>query len=355
MTRPRKIALLLAMAGLLGGLALAQGPFGGGGFGGPGGPGGGRRGRGGNFGGGNYGAPGGATGTFVRLEGNNGVVNEDTVKTARETAGHSIDLPTWQNSPGFKHDTFVFARIIFHNRPPSALDDNSMYTGGGYRGGYGGRGMRGWVIDYPDADLNVSFRLHQYTSLKVDPDCRVLKLTDPDLPKYPMIYAEHVENMSLSDAEAASLRNYLQNGGVLLINDTWGDAAFLNFAAQMRRVLPGRNWTELPIDHPLFHCVFDLKGPMNKLQVPTMQYLNYDYDPADPSSKPSRPRQSGWENVHFRAWLDDRKNISVLIINNSDVSDGWEREGENESYFHLFSEKIAYPLAVNMVYYFMTH
>ena len=94
---------------------------------------------------------------------------------------------------------------------------------------------------------------------------------------------------------------------------------------------------------------------MNKLQVPTMQFLNYDYDPADPRSKPSNPRQNGWENVHFRAWLDDHKNITVLVINNSDVSDGWEREGENESYFHLFSEKIAYPLAVNMVYYFMTH
>ncbi|HVU37264.1 MAG TPA: DUF4159 domain-containing protein, partial [Opitutales bacterium] len=131
--------------------------------------------------------------------------------------------------------------------------------------------------------------------------------------------------------------------------------AFANFAAQMRRVLPGRNWTELGMDHPIFHCVFDLAGPMDKLQVPTMQFLNLDYDPNDPNSRPSNPRQSGWEHVHFRAWLDDQKNISVLLINNSDVSDGWEREGENETYFHLFSEKIAYPLAVNIVYYFMTH
>ncbi len=347
MPYPRKVTLLAVLAILVTGWLAAQPPFGGG-YGGR------RGGRGGGFGD-PGGAPGAATGNVVRLEGNNGFVNEDTVKTARETAGHSVDLPTWTNNPGFKKDTFVFARVIFHNRLVGAIYDNSMFTGGPGGGRYGGRGMRGWVIDYPDADLNVSFRLHQYTSLKVDPDARVLKLTDPDLPKYPLIYMEHVENMGLTDAETTALRHYLQNGGALLINDTWGDAAFANFANEMRRVLPGRSWTELGIDHPIFHCVFDLKGPMDKLQVPTMQFLNYDYDPADPLSKPSNPRQNGWEHVHFRAWLDDKKNISVLVINNSDVSDGWEREGENESYFHLFSEKIAYPLAVNMVYYFMTH
>ena len=34
----------------------------------------------------------------------------------------------------------------------------------------------GWVVDYPDADLNFSHRLQQLTSMKVDPDARVFKL-----------------------------------------------------------------------------------------------------------------------------------------------------------------------------------
>ena len=33
--------------------------------------------------------------------------------------------------------------------------------------------------DYPDADLNLSFRLQQLTSMKVDLDGRVLKLYQP--------------------------------------------------------------------------------------------------------------------------------------------------------------------------------
>ena len=38
--------------------------------------------------------------------------------------------------------------------------------GGGFRGGWGG----GWATDWPDSDLNFSFRLQQLTSLKVNPD-----------------------------------------------------------------------------------------------------------------------------------------------------------------------------------------
>ncbi len=290
MTRSRRILLLLGMAAMLagGGVVLAQfngpggllpGPGGGRGNGGGfGGPGGGRRGGGGlggagGFGGGNgggYGGPAPQTGPYVRLEGG-GYVNEDTVKTARETMGHSVDLPTWTNPPGFKNDVFTFARIVFKSP--------------GFGFGRGGGGGRGWVIDYPDADINFSYRLQQFTSIKVDPDCRVLHLTDPDLRRYPFIYMEHVERIGLSDPETAALRKYLNDGGALLVNDTWGDAAAQHFMDVMKTVLPNHPWVELSIDHPIFHCIFDLKGPINNLQVPTMQFLNYDYDP--PTQLPS--------------------------------------------------------------------
>ena len=61
------------------------------------------------------------------------------------------------------------------------------------------------------------------------------------------------------------------------------------------------------------------------------------------------------DEMHVRAWLDDRKRIMALAIHNSDVSDGWEREGENDGYFHRYSEKIAYPLGINLIVYLMTH
>jgi len=280
-------------------------------------------------------------GPIVRGEGGI-IIDEDTVRTARETASHSTGTPGWKYPRGFERDVFTFARIIFKS--------------GVSTGGSPGRGRRlGWWVDYPDADLNFSYRLQQLTATKVDPDARVLKLTDPALADYPLIYMEHAGYMQLADEEVRILRNYLRNGGALLVNDFWSTHEWEGFAAQMKRVLPDRPWTELTMDHPVFHCVFDLKGPMNDLQVPTIQFWNRDHVRGDPHSPLQVYRGEGSEEMHVRAMLDDKQRMMILVIHNSDVSDGWEREGENDTYFRTFSEKIAYPLGINIVFYLMTH
>ena len=301
-----------------------------------------RGGRGFGPGGGGWGGNEDDTGSLVRIEGGR-VVDESTVRTAREIASHSTGTPVWSNPVGFEKDVFTMARVIFK-------------VGVGDGDGWG-RGQRfGWWVDFPDADLNFSYRLQQMTSAKVDPDGRTLHLTDPDLSDFPMIYMEHPGFMRLRDDEMARLRGYLLNGGSLFINDFWSQREWDGFEAQMKQVLPGRSWTELTMEHPLFHCVFDLRGPMNRLQVPTMQFWNPNFDSNDPSSHLSRQyRGEGSENVHLRAWLDDKQRIMVIAIHNSDVSDGWEREGENSDYFHTFSEKVSYPLGINIVFYLMTH
>jgi Domain of unknown function (DUF4159) len=273
------------------------------------------------------------SGPIVRTEGGQ-LVNEDTVRTARQTAPHSVDWPPWTNAPGFGRDVFTFTRIIFKSRPgrPSWL---------------------GWVNDYPDGDLNLSYRLQELTSLKVDPDGRVLKLTSPDLPEYPFIFMSHPEGMELSEPEARALRSYLFNGGALMTDDFWGRWEWRAFENQMSRVLPGRHWVELPMRHPLFHCVFDLGKSIDHLQVPTLQLWQRTYDPADPGAVPSALRRGG--HMQVRAWLDDKQRIMVVAIHNSDTGDGWEREGEDATYFRLFSEARAYPLAINIIFYLMTH
>lgn len=304
--------------------------------------------------------------SLVRLEGG-GFVDEDTVRTARETVGHSVTLTEWTNPGGFEKDTFVFTRIIFWSDPSRPSErggfrgsfggggrDGKDFGGGGRFGGYGGR--LGWVIDYPDADLNFSHRLQQLTSMKVDPDARVLKLTGSDLHEYPFIYMEHIERLNLRPAEVTALRRYLQNGGVLLVNDFWGAMAWKNLQSEIARVLPERTWTELPIEHPIFHCVYDLRGPMSSLRVPSMQRWNTDYNPADPNSNPTNGyRGEGYETMHLQALLDEHGRISVLAIHNSDISDGWEREGEFADYFKIFSEARAYPLGINLLVYLMSH
>src|SRR5207248_1234739 len=70
------------------------------------------------------------------------------------------------------------------------------------------------------------------------------------------------------DVEIPILRKYLLNGGVLMADDFWGERQWQVFHREMRRVLPEREFLELPMEHPIFHCVFDLKGPKNGLQTP---------------------------------------------------------------------------------------
>ena len=47
--------------------------------------------------------------------------------------------------------------------------------------------------------------------------------------------------------------------------------------------------------------------------------------------------------------------MMVIICHNTDLGDGWEREGEDPWYFTEFSEKKAYPMGINIVTYAMTH
>jgi hypothetical protein len=243
-------------------------------------------------------------------------------------------VPYWEPDKEFAQDVFTFVRIQY----------SSGYGGRGYRG-YGRSGGN-WSTDYPDSDLNFSWRLHQLTALEVNPDGLVMELTDPDLVNYPFIYIVEPGRLTFSEAEVEALRRYLLNGGFLMVDDFWGEAEWDNFYEEIKRVFPDREPIELPLDHPIFHAVFDLK---EKPQIPSIDVALY-----------GRSQGITWERpdareVHFKGIFDDKGRMMVIICHNTDLGDGWEREGENEWYFREFSEKKAYPLGINIVFYAMTH
>jgi hypothetical protein len=59
--------------------------------------------------------------------------------------------------------------------------------------------------------------------------------------------------------------------------------------------------------------------------------------------------------MHVRGLYDDKGRMMVIATHNTDNGDGWEREGENDWFFHEFSEKRAFPLGINIIFYAMTH
>lgn len=271
-----------------------------------------------------------AAGVYAQRRGWRGGYGEsfvpEGVRTAREVPSHSTQTPSWTNPAGFEKDVFTFARVQYtHNL----------------------RGRRGgWSTDVPDADLNLSYRLQQLTSIRADPDGRILKPTDPDLLDFPFLYIVEPGSLSLSEEEALALRHHLLNGGFLMLDDFWGEPDWANAAECFRQVFPDRDWIELPLEHELYQRPFAIRS---KGQVP-----NYGLGTMSQYDGVTWERPDATE-VHHRAILDDQKRIMVLATHNTDNGDGWEREGENPYYFEHFSEKISYPLGINIIFYIMTH
>ena len=64
----------------------------------------------------------------------------------------------WTNAPGFGRDAFTFARIRYSRAPRGSWSAGN------------------WHTDFPDSDLNLSYRLQQMTAIKVDPhNCQDLR------------------------------------------------------------------------------------------------------------------------------------------------------------------------------------
>jgi hypothetical protein len=236
------------------------------------------------------------------------------------------NVPVWTLDPAFARDCFTFVRIRYQS-----TEDRTSYA---------------WWTDYPDADYNLSWRLHQITSMKVAPEVKVIELTDKELFDYPFIFMSGVPAIVMSDPEVVALRRYLLNGGFLMVDDFWGEANWDHFHDEViKRVFPDREATELPLEHPIFHCVFELK---EKPQIPNVGFA-------------LRNRGTGvtWEvedgqTPHYRGIVDDKGRLMMLICHNTDLGDGWEEEASDPYYFSEFSEKKAYPLGINIVFYVMT-
>lgn len=248
-----------------------------------------------------------------------------------------VGIPTWPVDSQFQRDAFTFVRLRYSNGTSTRVNR-----------GFGPGTATSWLNDWPDGDLNLSYRLQQMTSMKVNPDPIQLEITDPRLFDYPFVLMNQIGRLEFTDEEITILRRYLLNGGFLWVDDHWG-ADQQHWHEQIKRVFPDREPVELPLEHQIFHNVFNLKA---KPQIQTMQlWLRW----AESGMPEHTWRDDNDREPHYRAIFDDKNRMMVLEAANTDTTDSWQREGENLEYFHRFSEAQGYPLAINIIVYAMTH
>jgi len=234
---------------------------------------------------------------------------------------------------------------------PSSFDGRFHYCRAAYRVNPNGDGG-GWLTDYPLADIDLSIRLAELTSTPVSMDAAgqpqhlIVRLTDDELFQCPFIMMQEVGTLFFNAEDAAKLKTYLLKGGFLWVDDFWGSYAWDIWASQIRKVLSPAEYpiVDLPLDHPIFHTMFDLKG------MPQIPSINFWYGSGGRTSE----RGADSAQVHARAIADRDGRVMVLMTHNTDVSDSWEREGEDPQYFLRFSV-VGYQVAVNVVLYTMTH
>ena len=225
--------------------------------------------------------------------------------------------------------------------PPGEVEGRAFYfTRAIYSGSGWGRGGGSWRIDYPEADRNFLYGLSRLTNVDAYERENPVALTDPELNRYPFLYALEVGRMALSEAEAEALRHYLLAGGFLVIDDFWGTREWRNFRGEMERILPGRRIQEIPPDHPVFHIFYEIDGLE---QVPNVRSGMYGLPTYE---------QDGF-TPYCRGIFDDQGRLMVLINWNTDLGDAWE--WADNPYYPLEYSSFAFEMGVNFIIYAMTH
>jgi len=211
-------------------------------------------------------------------------------------------------------------------------------------------GGQGWSTDYPAGDHNFMYRLEEMTDADVsrwgdgERGYGAVRATSPALFQCPFLFASDVGTAGFDPDEVTSLREYLLKGGTLWVDDFWGDRAWDHWAAEISNVLPGYQIVDVPLSHPVFSSSYSVPDIP---QIPSIRFWR---------SSGGGTSERGAESAtpHIRGIFDEHGRLLVLMSHNTDIADGWEREGESVEFFERFSPN-AYAIGINVALYLMTH
>ncbi|MEX2569666.1 MAG: DUF4159 domain-containing protein [Gemmatimonadota bacterium] len=210
-------------------------------------------------------------------------------------------------------------------------------------------GGSGWDTELVIADQNLMFRLADFTNMAVlrhengTPAQVAVRATDEALFACPFLVASDPGSAGFDPTEVERLREYLLKGGFLWADDFWGERALDHWLGEIGRVLPEYETFEVTSDHPLMSAFYFVDAVP---QIPNIRFWR---------STGGQTSERGFESAVPRAYAiaDEHDRILVFMTHNTDIADGWEREGEDFGFFHSFSP-YAYALAVNVVVAAMT-
>ena len=227
------------------------------------------------------------------------------------------DLPTPRK---IDRSGFVYARVRYHLQPWWRQETREVP----------------WHHDYPDGDSMFPASLSRLTTAHTTPDSyQLVDIDSKELFDYPFVYISEPGYLNLLPGDVKNLREYLDRGGFVLMDDFRGNdldsSQFQNMVQQMRKLFPDREMQPVPPTHPIFHLFYDLDS---HAMLP-----------------PYRMYNSG--EVQFYGISDAKGNLQVMIDFNNDISEYWQALDVGQCSIH--EAGTAVELGVNYAMYALTH
>ncbi len=135
------------------------------------------------------------------------------------------------------------------------------------------------------------------SNFPVDTIENTVQIKENNLFRYPFLFATGHGIIKFSADEQERLRNYLDNGGFLFVNDSYGMDK--NLRNEIAALFPERELVELPFDHNIYHSYYDFPNGPPKI---------HEHD--------NKPPQG------YAIIIDGR--VALYYLYESDIGDGWE-------------------------------
>jgi hypothetical protein len=214
---------------------------------------------------------------------------------------------------------------IEENVPPP-----TEFVGMRWRFGTNGAiGHMGWSHNYPYSEVNLNEFIGRTTKVDVeDNSYRLLELSSPDIFDYPFAYISEPGEMELTDDEVANLREYIERGGFILIDDfdTWH---MDNLREEMLRVFPERVFERMSIEDPIWDLVYKVEN----------------LESMAPYTQGGTPTYYGLVN--------SEGHVAIVACHNNDLANFWEWYGSPS--YPLRPATDAFRMGTNFVVHSMTH
>ena len=172
------------------------------------------------------------------------------------------------------------------------------------------------LIKFCNTNINTRIKAKPST---VEPD-------NPDLLSYPFVHMTGHGNVVFSENDINNLRNYLNAGGFLHIDDNYGMDQYIR--KEIKKIFPNNNLVEIPANHTIFQKPFPFPNGLPKI---------HEHDGKRPQA--------------FGIFTDNK--LVLLYTFECDLGDGWEDAEVNNDPLQV-REK-ALKMGANIINYIFTN